>query len=38
MVKFSKYENMINENACEVFKNDVMEEFFLQEYEINSSL
>ncbi len=28
MVQFSINENMINENACEVFKNDVMEEFF----------
>jgi hypothetical protein len=31
-------ENMISENACEVFRNDVMEEECLQECEINSSL
>jgi hypothetical protein len=34
MVQSSKNENMISENACEVFMNDVMEE----EYEINLGL
>jgi hypothetical protein len=38
MVQFLKNENMISENACEVFKNDVMEEKCLQECEINSNL
>jgi hypothetical protein len=31
-------ENMISENAFEVFKNDVMEEECLQECEINCRL
>jgi hypothetical protein len=31
-------ENMISKNAFEVFKNNVMEEEFLQECEINSRL
>jgi hypothetical protein len=26
---------MINENACEIFRNDVMEEKYFQECEIN---
>jgi hypothetical protein len=34
MAQFSINENMINENTCEVFMNDVMEE----EYEINPNL
>jgi hypothetical protein len=34
MVQSFKNENMISENACEVFMNDVMEE----EYEINRNL
>jgi hypothetical protein len=34
MVQSSKNENMISENACEVFMNDVME----KEYEINPGL
>jgi len=29
---------MISENTCEVFMNDVMEVFFLQEHEINPEL
>ncbi len=29
---------MISENTCEVFMNDVMEVFFLQEHEINPDL
>jgi hypothetical protein len=38
MVQSLKNENMISENACEVFRNDVMEEECLQEFEINSSI
>jgi hypothetical protein len=35
MVQSSENENMISENACEVSRNDVMEEECLQECEIN---
>ncbi len=38
MVQSFKNENIISENACEFFRNDVMEEECLQECEINSSL
>jgi len=34
MVQYFENESMISENACEVFKNDVMEEKCLQEFEI----
>jgi hypothetical protein len=38
MAQCFRNENMISENAFEVFKNDVMEEECLQECEINSKL
>jgi hypothetical protein len=38
MTQSFRNENMISENAFEVFKNDVMEEECLQECEINSRL
>jgi len=38
MVQSFEKENMISENAFEVFRNDVMEEECLQECEINFSL
>jgi hypothetical protein len=38
MVQSFLNENMISENACQVFKIDAMEEECLQECEINSSL
>jgi hypothetical protein len=31
-------ENLISENACEMFMNDIMEEKCLQECEINPNL
>jgi hypothetical protein len=37
MVQSFKNENMISENACQVFRIDAMEEECLQECEINSS-
>jgi hypothetical protein len=38
MAQCFRNENMISENAFEVFKNDVMEEECLHECEINSRL
>jgi len=38
MVQSFENENMISENAFEVFRNDVMEEEYSQECEINFSL
>ncbi len=38
MAQSFRNENMISENAFEVFKNDVMDEECLQECEINSRL
>jgi hypothetical protein len=34
LAQFFENENMISENTCEMFMNDVMEEKCLQEYEI----
>jgi hypothetical protein len=38
MAQSFENENMINENTCEVFMNDVMEKKCLQTSEINPSL